>query len=702
MEDLAYSYMNWPRIEAVIYAEEQSPKDVMAPRLTSDGILIQGFFPQAEEVCVKTGRKIYPMVKEDESGYFAVMIPGKKIPSYRFQVRNGEETKEFEDAYAFPCLITEAEERAFCAGVYYDAYTSLGSHTMTLEGVEGTYFAVWAPNAMRVSIVGDFTGWDGRMLPMHRMPMSGIFELFVPGIKEDTPYMYEIRTKSEGVFRKADPYGRSSLLTKAGEKYSLISLTSGEDDFDWEDREWLLQRHCFALRDQPVSILELKLTQWEDMDSIVRYASDTGYTHVELLPVMECLDPDSDGYSTAAYFSVAQRVGGARKLKELINALHKAGTGVILDWCAAQFPRFPEGLERFDGTMLYEIPDPSANVHPFWGTMLYNYDSPMVKDFLISNACYWLNEFHVDGLRLDDVDAMLYLDYGRQNGSWKPNYYGSNENLHAVEFIKHLNSVLHRMQPGVLMIAQEDGLWPELTDQVENDHPGFDYKWSGGWTRDFLSYMTMDPLMRSGGHDQLTLSMLYAYCEHYILTLGRRDIGSFSSFLDHLPGSISQKHSQLRQALAYMYVHPGCKETVALLPDEEGSEAELCFLADLNKLYREHPALYALDSSPEGFEWIQLTKNRENVLVFLRKTANPEEDLLVAANFSGLNYGDYRIGVPYAGEYREIFNTDALQYGGTGFVNPDPVRAMEKECDERRYSIFVNLASLSVAVFSCS
>ena len=724
MEDLAYSYMDWPRIEAVVYGEEKAPKDVMAPKVTSQGILIQGFFPEAKEAAVITGGKSFPMVREDQAGYYAVMVPGKKIPEYRFRIfyENGED--EFYDPYAFPEMIYEEEERAFLAGVFYEAYQKLGSHSDVMNqygthaGVSGTYFAVWAPNAVRVSVVGDFNQWDGRRLPMHRMPMSGIFELFIPELGPGHEYLYEIKTRSGNILLKADPYAARSRMKAEAGRPPLVSVTGGVEDFDWDDEDWLCERGKFARRDLPVSILEVKLTEWDDWDKLAKMTAEEGFTHVELLPVMEFLDSDSDGYSTAGYFSVTSRFALPSKegekdllppdirLKKLVSSLHRLGIGVIADWMPAQFPRFYGGLELFDGTVLYERPEPAQSVHPIWGTMLYHYESPMVTDFLISNAMYWINEFHFDGLRLDDVDAMLYLDYGRQNDSWTPNYYGTNENLAAVEFLKHLNSLLHRMFPGVLLIAQEDGLWPQLTDNVDNDHLGFDYKWSSGWTKDFLEYLTLDPIMRAGTHDQLTLSMLYAYCEHYILTLGRRDIGSLSSFCHKLPGNADQKFSQVREALAYMLAHPGCKMTAGVhepfLFDDMGSETLFLFMHDLNILYKNHPALYAMDSEAEGFEWIQLTRAKENVLAFLRKTTDPSQAILVLANFAAVDYEGYTVGVPFPGEYVEIFNTDNTVYGGSGLVNSEPVLSKAQEWDERENSISLNLAGLSVVFFACT
>ena len=431
----------------------------------------------------------------------------------------------------------------------------------------------------------------------------------------------------------------------------------------------------------------------------MEFLKETGYTHVEFHPVMEYLDRSSGGYSTSAYYAVTTRFGTAADFRTLVEDLHQAGIGVILDWTPAQFPRFDAGLEKFDGTPLYEVQDPAMAVHPMWGTMLYNYGSPMVKDFLISNAFFWLDEFHVDGLRMDDVDAMLYLDFGREAGQWTANLYSSNENLQAMEFLKHLNSIVKKQYPGILLIAQEDGLWPQLTDSVENDHLGFDYKWSGGWTKDLLSYLEAEPLDRRNYYDQLTLSMMYAYSEHYVLTLGKRDVGTLKEFLEKLPGSSRQKDAQLRAAYGYLMLHPGVKMTA---PDGDVGPEMRAYLHDLNELYRNHPALYAMDGNSDGFEWIQFTSYDENVVAFLRKTEKPEETILAVCNFSPVSYDSYRVGVPFAGKYKEIFNSDSEKFGGQGVVNARAKAAIHMECDNREFSLKLKLPAYGVAVFGCT
>lgn len=692
MDEKLYKYMDWPRIEAVVYGEEVSPKDVMGPRITKDGVLIQGFFPEAKSAKVIAGKKEYQMEMEDEAGYFAVLLPAKRIPKYSFLVQWEDYEKQWTDPYQYSGQMLPEEEKAFCAGVYYESYKKLGAHLMTVDGVEGTYFAVWAPNAQRVSVVGDFNNWDGRFLMMHRMPMSGIFELFVPDIKAGTLYKYEIKEKSGKISLKADPYGFGAEKPK--DCASVVTDLSG---FSWDDGEWMEARKKYDDRKQPISIYETDITKWESGEELAEFMKETGYTHVEFKPVMEYLEESTGGYSTSSYYAPTSRFGTPEKFQKAVNLLHQAEVGVILDWTPAQFPRFEGGLEKFDGTPLYEIPDESASVHPMWGTMLYNYGSPMVRDFLIGNACFWTEVYHVDGFRMDDVDAMLYLDYGRNMGEWQPNLYGTNENLYAVEFLKHLNSIVKKRNPGVLLIAQEDGLWPELTDSVENDHLGFDYKWSGGWTRDFLEYLASEPENRKRSHDQLTLSTLYAYSEHYILTLGSRDVGTLDDFRKRIWGDENQKEAEIRAAYGYMTLHPGCKMSA---PDKEMPKALKEYIRDLNTLYKEQPALWKKDDDYEGLEWIQLMKYEENVLTFLRKTENPSETLLAVCNFAADTYENYQVGVPYAGKYKEIFNSDLKKYGGNGVGNPRVKTAKSQEWDERPYSIKMKIPALGILVFS--
>ena len=691
----AYDYMNWAGIEAVVYAEEASPKDIMAPRITPDGILLQGFFPEGKEASVLIDDKEFPMEMEDEAGYFAALVDKRKLPKdYRFRVIYETGEALYRDPYRFPCQITEEEENAFLAGVWYEAFRKLGSHPMEIDGIQGTYFAVWAPNAMRVSIVGDFNLWDGKRLPMHRMPKSGIFELFVPGLPEGTVYKYELKLKNGELKLKSDPYAAAAEKPQGD-----ASAVADPGKFCWDDEEWMKKRKDPCPVNGPMSIYETSLPDWKPAEELVSFLKDNRFTHVEFHPVMEYLDEAADGYSTTSYFAPTARFGTPEDFQKLVCRLHKEGIGVILDWTPAQFPKNEAGLSMFDGTALYERQNPAEAVHPMWDTMLYNYGSPMVRDFLISNAVFWTEVYHVDGLRLDDVDAMLYLDYGRSPGHYTPNIYGSNENLQAVDFLKELNSVLKKRNPGILLIAQEDGLWPELTGPVSEEQMGFDYKWSGGWTSDLLKYLSMDSIYRKDYHDQLTLSMLYAYSEHYILTLGSRDVGSLAAFRDRIWGDRDQKAAQLREAYAYLFLHPGCK---MIAPDKSLPEELALLIRDLNSHYLQSPALYEKDDDYEGFEWIQLMKYEENILTFMRKSGKEEETLLAVCNFAAVPRKKYPVGVPFHGKYKEILNTDDKRYGGSNQINPRAKTSTAVSCDEREESIKVNLAPLSIAIFRCT
>lgn len=696
MSEAVGGYINWPRVEAIVYGEEPSPKDVLAPRIVPEGILVQGFFPGAQDVVVVNGKKSFPMEKCDQAGYFAALIPGRKIPEYFYRVTKDGEVRDLQDPYAQPILVTEANEKAFLAGTWYEAGKVLGAHYQEVNGVKGTLFALWAPNARRVSLVGEFNHWDGRALPLHKSPMTGIFSLFVPEIGPGEAYLYELLLSGGSLALRMDPYARES---RRGECRGLpmVSVVPKEEEFPWEDAAYLSRREGLARVAQPRAILEANPVEFPSLDALADQAIAQGYNYVELTPVMEFLDDRSVGYSTAAYFSITDRIGGSDALKAFVNRLHIEGIGVILDWTPAQFPKIVGGMRQFDGTPLYEVPNPHRAVHPKWDTMLYNYDSPMVHDFLISNALYYLDVFHMDGLRFDDVDAMLYLDYGRAPGQWSANLYGGNENLGAVRLLQQIHRQMERCYPGTFTIAQEDGLWPELTSK-EEDKVGFDYKWSGGFTKDFLGYLYTDPILRKNVHDQLTLSMLYSYCEHFVLTLGRRDIGSPLALANSVPVPDTCHGAQLREAFTYLYMHPGIKMTCAQLNPPEDFTA---FLKDLNEVYLSTPALYKLDNDFDGFEWVQLTKYEENVVAFLRKTEEEDETILVVANFAAVPYRNYRVGVPFHGTMKEIFNSDQVAYGGTGVVNG--VRESEPiPCDERDDSIKLNLGALGVAVFACT
>ena len=706
MLDKTYEYMNWPRIEAVIYGEENFPREILGPHLVKKGILFQCYFPGAKSVKVhlKEKNRSHRMIKQDEAGYFAVLISGREVPEYEYLVQYEQSEERVEDPYRFGSMLSEKEERAFCEGVSYEIYKKMGAHPMRRGGVRGVYFAIWAPNALCVNVVGDFNHWDGRENPMHKSAGSGIYELFLPSAKPGDLYKFELTLHGGVKVLRTDPY---AMEKEPGSGRACV--VPDARPYTWEDGIWMKERKEWTGTDRPLSICEISLMEWgrkEDgtyenyrdlAGKVGEYVSQMGYTHIELNPIMEFEGDKSNGFGTSAYFAPARRFGTPVDFKYFVNDLHKRNIGVILDWTAAHFPVIPEGMHNLDGTCLYENADPKKKMHPFWNTMLFNYGSPMVREFLISNAFYWIECFHLDGLRLDDVAAMLYLDYGRNDGEWTPNLYGSNENLEAIGFLKHLNSVVKREYPEVLLIAQEDALWPSLTGPVDETHMGFDYKWNNGWTGNFLDYLRHKGEYRREHHDELTSSMLYAYCENYILTFNKRDVGSSTDFLESLPGKAKEKTALLKAAYGYLMTHPGKKMVVSESQMDE--DAKAC-LAELLHIYRQYPAFYELDCDPEGFEWIQLMEAQKKCLAFCRKTKKKEDTLLVVCNFSRKEYSKYQVGVPFAGKYKEIFNSDSKLLGGEGFVNPRVKTSKPEECNEREQSIVIKLAPLSMAVFS--
>ncbi|MCD7763192.1 MAG: 1,4-alpha-glucan branching protein GlgB [Lachnospiraceae bacterium] len=793
MNEKLYDLMDWAGIEALVYSEEDNPHQYLGAHLTDDGILFLAFFPDAKEVYVLPEGKKKPlaMVQEDEAGYFAVLLKGKTIPSYTYRVvyEDGDEVV-YGDPYSFEPLLTEAETKKFNAGISYDIYEKLGAHPMNVDGVDGVYFAVWAPCAMRVSVVGDFNRWDGRMYPMRRLWDSGIFELFVPGISVGALYKYEIKAKGGLTYLKADPYANASEL-----RPGTASVVADLDQFTWTDTEWLCLRGAKQAKDAPMAVLEVNLATFdrpasdenslseqitasdestlseqiaasgestsseqiaasgEDTASgqsaefcnyrelapkIAAYAKELGYTHIELMPVMEHVSDESLGYEVTGYYAPTARFGTPEDFMYFMNYMHGEGIGVILDWVPSQFPRDTHGLAAFDGTFLYEHMDPRKGVHPKHNTLLYNYGRPEVSNFLIANALFWKEVYHADGLRIDSVASMLYADYDRRPGEWVPNLYGGNENLEAIEFFKHLNSIFKKPKDGAILIAEDSSTWPKLTVPVEDGGLGFDYKWNTGWTHDVIDYMQLDPYFRSRHHNDLTLSMIYAYSEDFIVGFSHDNIvNGQGSMYSKMPGKPKMKFANLRAAYGFMTAHPGkkhlfmgedvgvpgewnCRKAFPweLLEKEEHQQMKACIQA-LLELYRSHPALYRNDYDPDGFEWIDNLSANENTLVFLRRDGEPvgdaahaenrecagiaqaSEELLIVCNFSPLAYEKYRIGVPYAGKYKEIFNSDSEGFGGSGKVNPRVKASKPVSCDDRENSIEIQMPPMGIAVFKC-
>ena len=721
-----YKMMNWPVIEEIIYSESQDPHATLGPHVQGNGTLIQAFFPGAQKVTLQLTKDMAEKEMElaDDDGFFAVWLPAKNVGAYRYIVsyENGS-VETMQDAYRHECLITAEDEEKFAMGVHYTVYEKLGAHPLNLDGEDGVYFAVWAPNALRVSTVGDFNHWDGRVHQMRKLP-SGIFEIFIPGVKAGDNYKYEIKLKTGLTYLKADPYGNAAQL-----RPETASVVADLRNFKWEDKEFIKKRKTFRKENAPISVYELYLGSFlapkddeeyanyrEIADKLIPYVKEMGYTHVELMPVMEHPLDASWGYQVIGYYAPTARYGTPEDFMYFVNELHKAGIGVILDWVPAHFPRDIYGLSSFDGTCLYENPDEQRRSHPHWGTLVFDYGRPEVSNYLIANALFWVEKFHADGIRMDAVASMLYLDYGRNPGEWTANIYGGNENLEAVELIKHLNSMMGKRNPGVLRIAEESTAWPMVTGSLEDGGLGFDLKWNMGWMNDYLDYIKYDPYFRSHHHSELTFSMIYAYSEKFMLVFSHDEaVHGKSSMLGKMPGEREQKFANLRLTYAYMFTHPGRKllfmgqdigefsewnemrQTeweLLKYPDHKGMAA---LVKKLNELYTTKPALYEWDDKPEGFAWINSINSTENLLTFLRKTRKKESILVVAANFSGVEK-QVKIGVPYEGSYKEILNTDAEEFGGSGMINKRAKRAVKKEWDDRPYSVSITLAPLSVSI----
>lgn len=721
-----YKMMNWPVIEEIIYSESQDPHATLGPHVQGNGTLIQAFFPGAQKVTLQLTKDMTEKEMElaDDDGFFAVWLPVKNMGAYRYIVsyENGS-VETMQDAYRHECLITAEDEEKFAMGVHYTVYEKLGAHPLNLDGEDGVYFAVWAPNALRVSTVGDFNHWDGRVHQMRKLP-SGIFEIFIPGVKAGDNYKYEIKLKTGLTYLKADPYGNAAQL-----RPETASVVADLRNFKWEDKEFIKKRKNFRKENAPISVYELYLGSFlapkdeeeyanyrEIADKLIPYVKEMGYTHVELMPVMEHPLDASWGYQVIGYYAPTARYGTPEDFMYFVNELHKAGIGVILDWVPAHFPRDIYGLSSFDGTCLYENPDEQRRSHPHWGTLVFDYGRPEVSNYLIANALFWVEKFHADGIRMDAVASMLYLDYGRNPGEWTANIYGGNENLEAVELIKHLNSMMGKRNPGVLRIAEESTAWPMVTGSLEDGGLGFDLKWNMGWMNDYLDYIKYDPYFRSHHHSELTFSMIYAYSEKFMLVFSHDEaVHGKSSMLGKMPGEREQKFANLRLTYAYMFTHPGRKllfmgqdigefsewnemrQTeweLLKYPDHKGMAA---LVKKLNELYTTKPALYEWDDKPEGFAWINSINSTENLLTFLRKTRKKESLLVVAANFSGVEK-QVKIGVPYEGSYKEILNTDAEEFGGSGMINKRAKRAVKKEWDDRPYSVSITQAPLSVSI----
>ena len=626
-----------------------------------------------------------------------------------------------------PYEIGELDQYLLGQGNHYEIYKKLGAHLVDDGDKKGTYFAVWAPNAQKVSVIGEFNDWDLTADVMERNDPVGIYTCFVEGAKENEMYKFCIETKKGELLYKADPYANYAEL-RPGTASRITDISK----IKWTDKAWMDQRLKWDHKEKPMSIYEVHIGSWrkhpEDEDGfynyrefakeIVKYVHDMGYTHIELMGIAEHPFDGSWGYQVTGYFAPTSRYGTPEDFAWMINYLHKNKIGVILDWVPAHFPKDAHGLADFDGAPEYEYADPRMGEHPDWGTKIFDFGKNEVKNFLISNALFWIEHFHIDGLRVDAVASILYLDYGKKDGEWVPNEFGGNKNLQAVEFFKHLNSVVLGRNPGAVMIAEESTAWPKVTGEVEDDGLGFSLKWNMGWMHDFTEYMKLDPLFRKGAHYNMTFAMSYAYSEDYILVLSHDEVVHLKcSMINKMPGIGFDKYANLKAGYAFMMGHAGKKllfmgqdfaqlrewseerELDWYLLEEPEHQAIQAWMRDLLHMYKKKQALYELDQSWEGFEWVNADDAYRSIYSFIRHSKDGKHNLLFVINFTPMAREDYRVGVPRKKQYKLILNSDDVKYGGNGEKRQNIYHAVKKECDGRPYSFGYKLPPYGVAVF---
>ncbi|MDY4546348.1 MAG: 1,4-alpha-glucan branching protein GlgB [Candidatus Choladocola sp.] len=627
------------------------------------------------------------------------------------------------------CMITEMDQYLFGQGTHYEIYKKLGAHLTEYEGEKGVYFAVWAPHAKGVRVVGEFNCWGSDGYRMNRLEPLGIYEVFVPGLEEGCMYKYLIETEKGDYLYKADPF--AFYAEKRPGTASRVADISG---FTWHDNRWMTKRAGWNAAESPMTIYEVHPGSWkrhpheEDEDGfynyrelaaeLTEYIKKMGYTHIELMGIAEHPFDGSWGYQVTGYFAPTSRYGTPKDFQYMIDYFHKHNIGVILDWVPAHFPRDAHGLANFDGEALYEHPDSRRGEHPDWGTKIFNYEKSEVRNFLIANALFWLGEYHIDGLRVDAVASMLYLDYGKQDGQWLPNKYGGNENLDAVWFFKHLNSIVHGRGDGSMIIAEESTAWPGVTKDVDDDGLGFTFKWNMGWMNDFLEYMKLDPYFRKDNHNKMTFAMSYAYSENYILVLSHDEVVHLKcSMLNKMPGYLDDKFANLKAGYTFMFGHPGKKllfmgnEFAQLQEWSEARELDWFLLKEdrhlhmqnyvraLLQLYKKYRCLYELDDSWDGFQWINADDSYRSIFSFVRYSKTKRKNLLFVMNFTPMERPDYRVGVPKKKKYKLVLDSDAEEYGGSGRKRAKVYDAKKGSCDNQKYYVEYPLSAYGTAVF---
>ena len=713
-------------------AQHHHPHEVLGMHPHKKGLVVRAFLQDAKtcEVVDLQSDERFPLKKINEEGLFEGTIPGRtEVFNYRLRVeRYNGEIRQFYDPYRFLPTLTNEDIYLFNKGDDHRVYRKLGSHLRTIDGVPGVSFSVWAPSATRISVVGDFNWWDGRFHPMRTMGSSGVWEIFIPGLEEGQKYKFEIRDQEGNLHLKADPY--ATLYESPPHNASIICDV---ESYDWHDEDWLSKRAATDWKKAPITAYEVHFGSWkrkvedggrpftyrEMAEELTQYVVDMGYTHVEFMPLAEHPFTGSWGYQVTGYFAPTQRYGTPDDFKYLIDTLHQAGVGIIIDWVPAHFPTDGFALGKFDGSALYEHADPRQGFHQDWGTLIPNYGRHEVRAFLIASALAWLDRYHIDGFRVDAVASMLYLDYSRKEGEWIPNQYGGRENIEAIEFLRRTNQLVHEYYPGTLMIAEESTAFGGISKPVEEGGIGFDFKWNMGWMHDTLQYFQKDPIYRKFHQNNLTFGMIYQYSENFMQCFSHDEVvhGKGSMLMKMAAGSITDKAQNLRALYALMWGWPG-KKTLFMgcefgQSDEWHYDHSLSWhllqykdhsgirdmMRDLNHLYREEPGLVLGDTDGRGFEWVSAGDADSSVLAFLRKGERPEDTLLVVGHYTPVHRYGYTVGVPYPGFWKEVLNSNASAYGGDGTGNLGGMKSDPIAWDSHHHSLKLTLPGCSTTIF---
>lgn len=742
MDNQLYEMIDQAGVEEIIYSECSRVQDILGAKKIDGKILVQAYVPDATALNIFTTKSASPKAMEmiDESGFFAILLNKKDLSKYELQAIYKDGNKHrFYDPYAFESIYSDDDIHYFGNGVHYEIYNKMGAHKLTRNGISGVNFSVYAPAALRVSVVGNFNNWDGRKHQMKQVNNSGIYELFIPGIDEGEIYKYEIKNIKGDALYKCDPYAFSSELRP--DNASIVTDLNG---YEWSDKEWLKQldkktKSAKNGKESPMNIYEVHLgsfmqneLKYDETDEYINgsefmnykdiakklaaYVKKMGYTHVELMPIMEHPLDESWGYQVTGYYSPSSRYGSPKDFMYFVDYMHQNDIGVIIDWVPAHFPKDAHGLASFDGSQVYEHCDPKQGMHPHWGTLIYNYGRPQVSNFLIANALYWADYYHIDGIRMDAVASMLYLDYGKNDGEWVANKYGGKENIEAIEFLKHLNSILKQRFPNVMSIAEESTAWPKVSGDLNDGGLGFDYKWNMGWMNDFLRYMSYDPIYRSHHYNEITFSMMYQYSENFILVISHDEVvHGKGSLVGKMPGyTWEEKFANLRAAYGFMMTHPGKK--LLFMGQEFGQcdewyekvqlEWELLnypvhktlqeYTKTLNNLYINSPALWECDSSPEGFTWVDCKSYQENILAYIRSSKDDKQQYFVVCNFTPVSHNNFEFTLPFAAKLKLLLNSDNKKFGGNGKMRITGCKTVLKN---EEHKLKLNIPGMSSLIF---